>query len=198
MLKIYPFGLIWATVVDTKGIQSQALATRLAQYLQYTGLVQMAYRSDQEPSLTALFSEACKLAGKKPLPITAEQEGEAIEAMRQEDLKEPGPDASGTAAHASQSLEPSPAMVDPPPPPPVPETTLIAVPELSHPGESASNGAAERAVRSLVEQARCLKVALEENMGVRIPSSHNVIRWLVEHAAYTLNKFQINREGRTA
>ena len=68
---------------------------------------------------------------------------------------------------------------------------LVAVPELSHPGESASNGAAERAVRSVMEQTRCLKLALEENLGEKVPSTHPVMRWVLEHACYTLNRHLI-------
>ena len=82
VMKIYPFGLILAVVVDNKGVQNQDLITRVAQLLQYVGLTQAPYRSDQEPSLTALFAEACRLAGKRPLPITAEQEGEATDVCR--------------------------------------------------------------------------------------------------------------------
>ena len=37
-------------------------------------------------------------------------------------------------------------------------------------------------------QARTLKAALEDNLSTTIPSSHKIVRWLVEHAGYTLNK----------
>ena len=39
-------------------------------------------------------------------------------------------------------------------PTPLSLPTLVAVPELTHPGDSASNGLAERSVRTLDEQTR--------------------------------------------
>ena len=160
---------------------------RLAELFQNLGLLQIAFRSDQEAALTSMFDAACRLSGRKPLPITAEQEGAAVEALRQDDAlaageeqpAQPSPSDSGGPSTASggpdtcpspSSQSPSSASGGPGPSPQVaanaepqkdPEPLLIAAPELSHPGESASNGAAERAVRSVVEQARCLKLALE-------------------------------------
>ena len=53
--------------------------------------------------------------------------------------------------------------------PQYPNAPIVAVPEHSHPGESASNGKAESAVRTLVDQARTLKVALEARLGCTKP-----------------------------
>ena len=77
--------------------------------------------------------------------------------------------------------------------------TVLAVPEHSHPGESASNGYAEAAVKLLVSQARTLKVALESRLRREkpIPCSHPVVAWLFEHAAWILSKIVVNHEGRT-
>ena len=47
-------------------------------------------------------------------------------------------------------------------------------------------------------QARTLNAALEENLSTIIPSSRKIVRWLVEHACYTLNKYEVDKEGRTA
>ena len=71
----------------------------------------------------------------------------------------------------------------------------VAVPELTHPGESQSNGLAERAVQALEDQARTLLVALEARIKVPIPSDHAVLTWAVEHASCILNNFQIVPDG---
>ena len=78
-------------------------------------------------------------------------------------------------------------------------STLLAVPEHSHPGESASNGYAEAAVKLVVNQARTLKVALECRLrrDKPFPCSHPIVAWLFEHAAWILSKIVVNHDGRT-
>ena len=110
-----------------------------------------------------------------------------MEAMRLEDVQS---SQEAKAASASTSLDPLPSIVQPSEPAQQPKSVLIAAPDLTHPGESASNGAAEMAGRSVVEHSRCLKAALEENMGCRSPSTHAILRWLVEHSCYTLYKYK--------
>lgn len=78
------------------------------------------------------------------------------------------------------------------------DKSLIAVPEHSHPGESQSNGLAERSFQELVGQLRTLKLSLETRLKVRLPCSHPVFSWLVEHSAYVLNHYQLGLDGRTA
>ena len=75
---------------------------------------------------------------------------------------------------------------------------MLAVPEHSHPGESQSNGLAERAIRSIEDQVRVLKAALEARLSARIPSSHPMMSWIVHHAAFLLNKYHLKPNGRTA
>ena len=70
--------------------------------------------------------------------------------------------------------------------------------ENSPPGDSRANGAAERAVQAIGEQVRVLRRALEDRLGARVPGSHPVTTWLVEHSADVLNKFQKGDDGRTA
>ena len=48
------------------------IVRRLAELFQNLGLLQVAYRSDQEAALTAMFDAACRLSGRKSLPATAE------------------------------------------------------------------------------------------------------------------------------
>ena len=65
-----------------------------------------------------------------------------------------------------------------------------AVGELSAVGSSASNGRAERTVQAVEDLLRTLKSALESRIQSRIDSKHPIMRWLVEHTASILNRFQ--------
>ena len=76
-------------------------------------------------------------------------------------------------------------------------STHVATPELVHPGESASNGLAERSVGEFIDQLRTLKTALESRLKVRLASSHPVTHWSIEHTAYVLNKFALGPDGHT-
>ena len=88
VVKIYPFGLYWAQIVEGKGLHDHSVVERLAQLIQQLGLLHLAYRSDQESALTSMLDAACRLSGRKALPITEEQEGRAAELMRQVDARE--------------------------------------------------------------------------------------------------------------
>ena len=59
----------------------------------------------------------------------------------------------------------------------------VGAPEKTHPGESQSNGKAERGVRIVEEQVRTLKAALEARISTKIPSTHPIIEWLRALAA---------------
>ena len=84
-------------------MHDESMVQRLAQLIQGLGLLQVAYRSDQEAALTSMFDAACRLSGRKALPVTAEQEGQAVELMRQEDAKEAAVAASSsTSYHAGR------------------------------------------------------------------------------------------------
>ena len=71
-------------------------------------------------------------------------------------------------------------------------------PEAPAKGESQSNGLAERSVGIFEDQLRTLKFALEAKIQHRLPSSHPVTAWLVEHTSWVLNKFLLGSDGRTA
>ena len=47
-------------------------------------------------------------------------------------------------------------------------------------------------------QVRAMLLALESRLDAKIPVTHHVIAWLVEHAADVLNKFAVGIDGRTA
>ena len=70
--------------------------------------------------------------------------------------------------------------------------------ENSPAGDSQANGIAERAVQSVSEQVRVLRKSLETKLQARVPGSHPVMCWLVEHSADLLNKYQKGADGRTA
>ena len=72
---------------------------------------------------------------------------------------------------------------------------LQAIPESSAVGSSPSNGRAERAVQQVEDQVRVGKIALEARLGVQLPCSHPVMRWLVEHSVDIINKYAINKSG---
>ena len=61
---------------------------------------------------------------------------------------------------------------------------MVAVPELTHPGESTSNGLAELAVGVLEDQVRVLRTALQSHIKVPLTTGMPIVAWLVEHAAY--------------
>ena len=61
---IRPWKVTFATVVNMKGPDG-VVVRRLAQLIQDVGLTHVVYRSDREPALTALVSQAVKLAGVK-------------------------------------------------------------------------------------------------------------------------------------
>ena len=64
--------------------------------------------------------------------------------------------------------------------------------------DSQSNGTAERAVQSIECIVRTHKLALERKINKKIPSKHPIMSWLVEHGADVLNKYHVNKSGRTA
>ena len=74
-------------------------------------------------------------------------------------------------------------------------TTIL---ENSPPGESQSNGVAERAVRAVAEHVRVLRKGLEERMKMTLNSHHPVVAWLVGHVGDLITKHQVGDDGRTA
>ena len=69
--------------------------------------------------------------------------------------------------------------------------------EKSKPYDSKSNGRAERAVRSIEEQARVLKLAFEANAKCDLSVSSPAFAWLIEHAADLLTKCSVGPDGMT-
>ena len=174
ILRILPYRLTFAFVVATKG-PDPLVVTRIAKLITDCGLVHFAYRSDKEPAIIAMIQDACAMAGRKGVHV----KGDNVE-----DVLEDGDSATGEIQE-----DVHPRAVD---------SAHVAVPEHSHPGESQSNGIAERAVQDLVNHVRVLKLALETNIKARLPAEHPVMAWLVEHAAYLLNRCVLGTDNRTA
>ena len=76
--------------------------------------------------------------------------------------------------------------------------TEPTIPQNSPVGESQSNGLVERAVRSVKDQVRTLRLARQKRVGCLIPVSHPIMTWIVKHAGELISKYQLNRDGHTA
>ena len=63
--------------------------------------------------------------------------------------------------------------------------------------DSKSNGDAENAVKQVTKLLRTLKLCLEERISKKIPTSHPLLTWLVEHAAWLLNTRVVGQDGTT-
>ena len=70
--------------------------------------------------------------------------------------------------------------------------------EQSAVGDSKANGMIERAIQSVEKLLRVHKLALETRIGCKLPVSHPIFTWLVEHAADLLNRFAVGADGKTA
>ena len=70
--------------------------------------------------------------------------------------------------------------------------------EASPVGSSGSNGFIERGIQDVEGQARTIKVAFESHVGVEVPSDHNLVPWIVEFAAVSINRGQVSSDGKTA
>ena len=70
--------------------------------------------------------------------------------------------------------------------------------ETSPAYSSASNGVVERGIQSVQGQLRVLRSALEEKLEVKIDSGHSIWPWLMEHAAFLLNRGEVGHDGRTS
>ena len=58
VLKLYPYKLVFACLVNGKGSDPLAVA-RLCRFIMECGLVHFAYRSDREPAIVSLIQDAC-------------------------------------------------------------------------------------------------------------------------------------------
>ena len=74
---------------------------------------------------------------------------------------------------------------------------LEVVQEQVSKGQSPGNGLAEGAVKELKAKIRTIRHATEAGIGRSIPEDHDVLAWLVQHAAATINWFRPGVDGKT-
>ena len=133
-------------VVTNKGSDTKVIA-RIARLIADLGLMHFAYRSDKEPSIVSVFHEACIMSGRNGVLEKGEEDSEVILEAGEIKVGEIKKDQHPRAL----------------------ERAHVAVPEHSHPGESQSNGSAERAVHYLVDHVKVLKMALGNHLDSRLP-----------------------------
>ena len=186
VMRVYPYKLFFVCVVPAKG-RDPRIISRLERFIKECGLVHFTFRSDREPSIVAMLEEACALCGRHGLLDNGDSTGSALSHDQ-------------LVTDDGSAVAPDPTVEDEPhtPSSKLVPTSHTAAPEMTHPGESQSNGLAERSVGVWEDQFRTLKHALELRLKRRIPSEHPVISWLVEHTAWVLNKYHFDSAGRTA
>ena len=64
------------------------------------------------------------------------------------------------------------------------------------PGQPQTNGVAEKAVQDITTQVRKYKIALETRLGIPIPARSVIFKWLVRHAADTINRSLTGHDGK--
>ena len=186
VIRVYPYKLFFACSVSSKGRDPHVI-NRLARFIKECGLLHFTFRSDREPAIMSMMEEAVALSGRRGTKDNVE---EAPGAIAHDELFDANGDLRpGEAEVDGDAHVPSTVAVD---------SAHTAAPELTHPGESQSNGLAERSVGIFEDQFRTLKSALEIRLKHRLPVSHPVTSWLVEHTCWVLNKFHLDSEGRTA
>ena len=122
------------------------------------GLVYCAYRCGREASINAMIEEACARTGRTSRPVSTD---EATTDSPMPIATEDDDDFADLPIHMSHAISQKTPVVSAPP------VATTAVPELTHPGESQSNGLAERSVRAIEEHTRTVYCS------IRIAHQHN-------------------------
>ena len=185
VIKVYPYKLFFVCVVPVKG-RDPRIVQRLERFIKECGLVHFAFRSDREPAIVAMLEEACALSGRRGIRDVGDSSDQMLS---QSDLAGGDGNLSMEPNVVDETDVATVADLDP---------SHTAAPEMTHPGESQSNGLAERSVGLWEDQFRTLKHALELRLKHRLPMDHPVTAWLVEHTAWVLNKYHLGNDGRTA
>jgi hypothetical protein len=77
-------------------------------------------------------------------------------------------------------------------------TGAKTIPEESPVASKGSNGIVERAVQTIEGQIRALKSQLDERYKIKIDVEHLVVTWLVDYAAYLVNRLEVGKDGKTS
>jgi hypothetical protein len=65
-------------------------------------------------------------------------------------------------------------------------------------GSSGNSGVVEKAVQSIEGRIRVMKLALEDRIGHEIKAEATIITFIVEYAAYLMNRLEVGEDGKTA
>ena len=117
---LYPFKIFLSCVAPNKGVHDYAVK-RLAKFINDCGLVKFSYRSDREPSIVSMFENACVLSGRQGTNIS-------------EPVAGPAPDDTVFDFVTVEGIPGDLAPASLPPAGSGDSTTVVAVPEHSHPG----------------------------------------------------------------
>ena len=152
----------------------------LVRLLHGVGFVHFAYRADVEASLISMIERACVLSGRRGMHVDTEDVPESF-SFPVAPVEGDEPDAPAVQMHRRSDFH-----------------TIAATPELTHAGASQSNGLAERSVRTLEEPTGTMLAALQKHMKHPVTAEHPLLAWLLQHAAYVLNKHNFGTDGCTA
>ena len=64
-------------------------------------------------------------------------------------------------------------------------------------GEHQANGTVEAAGRTIMDQARVLKVQLQARVGREIEADKPIKPWLIRWAAMSVSRFMVGKDGKT-
>ncbi len=76
--------------------------------------------------------------------------------------------------------------------------TMKTIPENSPVRSKGSNGAVERAIRTVEAKARTMKVALGGVTGETYTNGDAVLEWMAEYAAQLYSRYHVGQDGKTA
>ena len=80
----------------------------------------------------------------------------------------------------------------------VKEATYVQVKFQESPvGDYQGNGIIEHAVNDITNQFRAIKDGLDTRYGSRINGDHPAVPWLMKHAADTINRRRVGKDGKT-
>ena len=64
-------------------------------------------------------------------------------------------------------------------------------------GDHDQNGAAEQSVQKSEDELRVWKDATEDSIGAKIPATHPILTWMLEHAMSVDRRTAVGEDGRT-
>ena len=63
--------------------------------------------------------------------------------------------------------------------------------------DSKSNGKIERYIQTVQGQIRSMKDSLEWRLGERVNENHSTLPWMIRHASFIINRFNVGQDGTT-